>query len=106
KASSDIRAGRRRLEVVHHASERLVDAEQFALEELARFLGVAALARAAVPQEHVPDIFVAGPNVARRAFRQNVLQEIAEGSFPTLRAMLLAEAKQGIYKIRRSRPLF
>ena len=35
--------GRRRLEVVDHATERLIDAEQLALEELARLLGIARL---------------------------------------------------------------
>ena len=107
QSPADIRSRSRGLEVVDDTPERLVDAEQFALEELAGLLRVAAaLGGAAVPEQHVPDVFVAGANERRRALGQDVFQEIAERAFPALRAMFLAEPVQRIQKIRRTGPLF
>ena len=53
--SSDVRSGGRGLEVIDHPPQRLIDAEQLALEELAGLLDVVALgsrgrARAACPR--------------------------------------------------------
>ena len=98
---SDVRAGRRRLEVVDHATERLVDAEQLALEELARLLSVVCLrsrgrARAACPR-CIRGWCECRPRGA--SARMSVRKSLRR-AFPALRAMLLAELVQRIQEIR------
>jgi hypothetical protein len=47
-----------------------------------------------MPEQHVPNVLVAGAYEANGADGQNVRQEIAEAAFPSLRAMLFAELVQ------------
>ena len=99
--AADIGAGGGGLEVVDDARQRLVDAEQLALEQLARAhaLGGVRLAGAAVPAQHVPDVFVAACAPAPPDWRAGCWREIAEGAFPALRAVQAAEGAQGLDEV-------
>ena len=90
----------RGLEIIHHASQGLIHAEQLALEQLAGFLDIVTLRITAVPQKHVPDVLVTGAREGRRARGQYVGEEICESSLPALRAVLLAESVQRVQEIR------
>src|SRR5213082_106061 len=98
---ADVGAGGRGLEVVDHAGQRFVDAEELALEELprARALGSVGLRRAPVPAQHVPDVFVTAAGESRGVARQYVAQKLAEGAFPALRAVQAAEGAQGVDEV-------
>jgi len=72
-------------------TQRLIHAEQLAFEKLAAFR-TSSPRIAAVPEKHVPDVFVTRACEGRWARRQDVGQEVAETSLPALRAMFLAES--------------
>ena len=90
QAPPDVGAGGGGLEVVDHARQRLVDAEQLALEQLARALVLGGFGGcgAAVPAQHVPDVLVAGAGEChgvagqdrRRGSRRRCLPSAAHGA--------------------------
>ncbi len=96
QASADIGAGGGGLEIIDDARQRLIDAEQLALEQLPRprALSGVGLRGAPMPAQHVPDVFVAGARQRRGVRGQDVGEKLAEGAFPALRAMQSAEGAQ------------
>ena len=100
--SPHIGARRSRLEVIDHPTQRLIDAEQLAFEQLAGFLDVVALGIAAVPEKHVPDVFVARAVKAAGRVGRTWVKKSPRRSLPALRAVFLAESVQRIQEIRRT----
>ena len=98
QAPADVGAGGRGLEVVDYALERVVDAEQLVLEELAAEPTLAVVE--ALGAHHVPDVLVAGAGEAARVVREDLLEEAGESSRPVRRAVLLGEIAQRPEEVR------
>jgi hypothetical protein len=80
-------------EILDEPRERLVYSKQVAAEELtcALTFGHIALGVPPVPAKHVPDVLMTRPH-HRGGFRGKYLvEEVTEGAFPSLAAVLAAE---------------
>ena len=99
QSTTDIRAGGGCFEVIHDATERLIDAEQFALEQFFRAgrlaIGVAVRTRTAIPVEHVPQILMTGARELARIAGNDGAEEFAERAGPVLRTVEPAIGAQG-----------
>jgi hypothetical protein len=82
QAPANLGAGARRLEIILHALQGLVDAEELVGEELA--LGA----------HHVPHVLVARARDGARVSREYGFEELGESSGPVRGAMLLGELAQ------------
>jgi len=99
QASANFGTGARRLEVVEHATDRVVDAEELVLEELAAELAVGEALVESVGAQHVPHVLMAGAYDALGIGAEHTLEEIGERAAPARGAMILGELDERLKKV-------
>jgi hypothetical protein len=98
QAPPDLGAGGRGLEIVDHAFDRFVDAEQVVVEQAAALLAM--LVGDASRADHVPDVLVRAARDVLRRLRQQLFHELRKRAGPVPGPVLFGEQGQAVEKIR------